>query len=65
MQQPVTPADEAVSGSVSGALLMVAAGIGWAGYTVAGRGAADPIAVTTSHFLLSLPFLALLFPPGE
>ncbi len=39
---------------------MLAAGLGWAAYTVAGRGAVDPIAVTATHFLLCLPFMVLL-----
>lgn len=47
------------AGSLTGAALMVLAGLGWAGYTVAGRGAEDPVAVTGSHFLLCLPLLAL------
>lgn len=52
--------DEATIGSLSGALFMVAAGLGWVGYTLAGRGAIDPIAATASHFLLALPYLAVL-----
>lgn len=47
-------------GAVTGALFMVAAGLGWAAYTVAGRGALDPIAVTATHFLLCLPLLGVL-----
>ena len=43
-----------------GAGLMVAAGIGWAAYTIAGRGAADPLAATGANFILCLPVLALL-----
>ena len=53
------------AGSVLGALFKLAAGIGWAAYTLAGRGAENPVAVTATHFLLSLPFLAvLLLQPG-
>ena len=47
-------------GAFTGALFMVAAGLGWTGYTLAGRGAKNPIAVTASHFLLALPFLLVL-----
>ena len=47
-------------GSAWGALFMVAAGLGWVGYTLAGRGAQNPVAATTSHFLLALPFLLVL-----
>jgi drug/metabolite transporter (DMT)-like permease len=43
-----------------GALLMVFAGLGWAVYTIAGRGAADPLAATGANFVLCLPLLALL-----
>jgi len=43
-----------------GALLMVLAGLGWAAYTVAGRGAADPLAATGANFILCLPLVALL-----
>lgn len=52
-------------GSLAGAVLMVAAGLGWAGYTVAGRGAADPVAATATQFLLCLPLmLPMLLMPG-
>ena len=50
------------AGSVTdpfGAVLMVLAGIGWGAYTIAGRGAADPLAATGASFLLCLPVLAL------
>ena len=54
------------SASFSGALFMLAAGLGWAAYTLAGRGARDPVAATTSHFLLCLPFIVLLLTqPGQ
>ncbi len=52
-------------GSMSGAVFMVLAGLGWAAYTVAGRRARDPVAVTASHFVLSLPFLAVLLVQPE
>lgn len=41
--------------------LMVTAGIGWGIYSLAGRGAKDPIAATAWNFLLSLP---LVLPVG-
>lgn len=45
----------------AGAALMVLAGLGWAAYTIAGRGAADPLAATGANFILCLPLLALAF----
>lgn len=52
-------------GGASGALFMFAAGLGWAAYTLAGRGARDATAVTASHFVLCTPFLSiLLIQPG-
>lgn len=53
------PSDGAPAALV-GAGFMLTAGVGWAGYTVAGRGARDPIAVTATHFLLCLPMLVVL-----
>jgi len=43
-----------------GAALMVIGGLGWAAYTIVGRGAADPIAATGASFLLCLPLLIVL-----
>ncbi len=43
-----------------GAALMVVAGLGWGAYTIAGRGAADPLAATAANFLFCLPILAVL-----
>ncbi|MEH6519871.1 DMT family transporter [Sulfitobacter sp.] len=51
------------AGSVAdplGAALMVLAGVGWAVYTIAGRGAADPLAATGANFILCLPLLTVL-----
>ncbi|WP_298858084.1 DMT family transporter [uncultured Sulfitobacter sp.] len=45
---------------MSGALLMCIAGLGWAAYTIAGRGASDPLATTGANFIFCLPLLALL-----
>ena len=42
-----------------GSLLMIAAGIGWAVYSLRGRGNRDPLAATAGNFLRGLP-LALL-----
>lgn len=41
--------------------LMAGAGLGWGVYSLAGRGAADPLAATAWNFLLSLP---LVLPVG-
>lgn len=43
-----------------GAALMIIAGLGWAAYTIAGRGASDPLAATGASFLLCLPLSAIL-----
>ena len=47
--------------------LMVAAGLGWGVYSLAGRGAADPMGETAANFLCAAPLAALLwlgFPDG-
>ncbi len=43
-----------------GAGLMALAGLGWAAYTIIGRGAGNPLAVTAANFLLCLPLVLLL-----
>ena len=43
------------------AMLMAAAGVAWGAYSLLGRGAADPVGATARNFLLTLPFLILLF----
>lgn len=43
-----------------GAALMVLAGLGWAAYSIAGRGAADPLAASAANFILCLPLIGLL-----
>lgn len=43
-----------------GAVFMCLAGVGWAAYTIAGRGSANPLATTGANFILCLPLLALL-----
>ncbi len=43
-----------------GAALMVAAGLGWAAYTLVGRRSADPLAATAANFLLCVPVVLVL-----
>lgn len=38
-----------------GAVLMAGAGVAWGAYSLVGRGAADPLAATTTNFLYTLP----------
>jgi len=45
----------------TGSLLMLLAGLGWAAYTLNGRGAADPLAETGANFVMALPLMCLLF----
>ena len=40
--------------------LMVVAGLGWAAYTLAGRGAQSPLASTAANFVLAMPLLLFL-----
>ena len=47
--------------SAVGFALMTIAGVAWAFYTLLGKGAADPLADTTGHFIRTLPFVVLLF----
>jgi len=44
---------------LSGAVLMVTAGIGWGVYSLGGRGARRPIMATAGNFVRCLPFSAL------
>ena len=46
--------------SVSGLLLMSAAGIGWGFYTLAGKGSTDPLGDTSYNFLRTAPFILAL-----
>lgn len=46
--------------SLSGAVLMAAAGISWGSYSLRGRGSVSPVAVTTDNFLRSTPFVVLI-----
>lgn len=45
---------------LSGAMLMVLAGVGWAAYTLAGRGSRDPLAATAANFVVTLPVMLVL-----
>lgn len=49
--------------SLLGFVMMLVAGVAWAGYTLAGQGSVNPLADTTSNFIRSLPFLVLLLIP--
>lgn len=54
----------AAAPSPLGALLMAGAGAAWGGYSLRGKGAADPLAATFASFLRAVPLgllLALLF----
>ena len=46
---------------LGGAMLMAAAGIAWGVYSLLGKTEADPVGATARNFLLTLPFLFLLF----
>ena len=43
-----------------GAALMIAAGLGWAAYTIIGKGSDDPLANTAGNFLFCAPIVAIL-----
>jgi drug/metabolite transporter (DMT)-like permease len=45
---------------LSGALLMMAAGIAWGAYSLRGRGTQDPMASTAGNFLRAVPFTLVL-----
>ena len=49
------------SPSLVGFVLMIAAGMAWAGYTFAGQGTKNPIADTAFNFLRTLPLVLALF----
>ena len=51
---------DGAAGDLGGAILMVIAGLGWAAYTLAGRGTTDPLAATAANFVVALPLLLLL-----
>jgi drug/metabolite transporter (DMT)-like permease len=48
--------------SILGSILMASAGIAWGIYSLRGRGASDPVGVTTDNFLRTVPLaVALIF----
>jgi drug/metabolite transporter (DMT)-like permease len=56
----------AAAPSPGGAMLMAGAGVAWGGYSLRGRGIADPLAATAAGFLRAAPLgilLALAFAP--
>ena len=53
---------EAVQAPLSGLALMVLAGLGWGAYSLAGRGAANPLGATAGNFWLSLVLTLALVP---
>lgn len=46
--------------ALHGTLLMILAGLAWAGYSLIGRGAGDPLANTAGNFLRATPLAALM-----
>lgn len=52
------------SADLSGTVLMVMAGLGWAAYTLAGKGAQDPLTSTAANFVVATPLLAVLLLGG-
>jgi drug/metabolite transporter (DMT)-like permease len=50
----------AAAPSPGGAMLMAGAGVAWGGYSLRGRGAADPLAATAAGFLRAVPLGILL-----
>jgi drug/metabolite transporter (DMT)-like permease len=50
----------AAAPSLHGAVLMAGAGVAWGGYSLRGRGAADPLAATAASFLRAAPLGILL-----
>lgn len=53
------PSALAGGGSLFGALAMIAAGVGWGLYTLAGRGEPDATAATAANFLYALPLVLI------
>ena len=49
----------------AGSALMLVAGLGWAAYTLNGRGVKDPLAETGANFVVALPLTALLLFVGR
>lgn len=55
--------DEGAQGDISGAVFMTVAGLGWAAYTISGKGSRNPLAATAANFALCLPLLLVLMFP--
>ena len=51
----------ALVSSVTGACLMLTAGVAWGAYSLLGRGVLDPLSVTAGNFARSLPIATCLF----
>ena len=51
---------DGAGGDLFGATLMVIAGVGWAIYTLAGKGSTDPLAATAANFVVAMPMLLVL-----
>lgn len=45
---------------LSGTAFMVVAGLGWAAYTLAGKGARDPLSATAANFVVATPLMAVV-----
>lgn len=45
---------------MAGASLMLAAGVGWGVYSLLGKGAGDPLLITTGNFARTVPMVAIL-----
>ena len=54
------PRGGGAAADLPGAMLMVLAGVGWAAYPLAGRGAKDPLAATAANFVVTLPVMLVL-----
>jgi drug/metabolite transporter (DMT)-like permease len=51
---------DGAGGDLVGAALMVIAGVGWAIYTLSGKGSTDPLAATAANFVVAMPMLLVL-----
>lgn len=54
------PGEGSLGTPIAGAFAMVLAGVGWAAYTLVGRGATDALAETAANFIVSAPLLSIL-----
>lgn len=53
------PSGAAATGVIGATAAMIAAGLGWAVYSISGRHAVDPLATTAANFLWCLPLVAV------